>query len=241
MANDNTEKLLRTIRALRAKAEDPSVTEAEAMMFTAKVAELLAKHGLEEAQLSVEEQSGLEHEAGEEKEWNKSQGRKILVSSVCRLYMVQCYMTGPRWTLIGRRASIAVAREMVNYLLKTTVRLSNEYARATGGSRTEFRKGCLIRLAQRVTKMRLDQERSAAPKFSGAGNPGNLPALYMTELDLAQQYMRDRLGIRKLGTARAKVRFRSETDAAAGARAGDSVSLSPQLGGGGAMLIGGRK
>jgi Protein of unknown function (DUF2786) len=46
------ESLLSKVRALLAKAEDPAATQAEAEMYTAKAAELMAKYGIERALLA---------------------------------------------------------------------------------------------------------------------------------------------------------------------------------------------
>src|SRR6476659_125483 len=44
-------KLLKTIRALRAKANDHSVTDHESESYSAKVAEMMAEHGVSEEEL----------------------------------------------------------------------------------------------------------------------------------------------------------------------------------------------
>ena len=109
--------LLRKIRALKAKAEDASTTEAESMAFTAKVAEMLAQYGLEESQLKVEDQEQLGHEETLEKLWNASPARRVLVHAVCKLYMVHTlrYSAGMKkgtWVLIGRPHNIIMVKEM---------------------------------------------------------------------------------------------------------------------------------
>lgn len=48
----STEDMLAKVRALLAKAENPAATEAEAMAYTAKATELMAKYGIEQALLA---------------------------------------------------------------------------------------------------------------------------------------------------------------------------------------------
>jgi len=237
MTADQTklDDLLRKIRALKAKAEDPSVSEAEAMLFTAKVAELLAKHGLEEAQLKVEDQAGLGHEQTNEKMWNASPARRALVLAVCTLYMVKTlrYSSGAMkgtWILIGRPHNIIMVKEMSEYLIKTVLRLSNEYGRKNKGANViDFRRGCFLRVAERLYELQRQQARSAEPVYTPTGNPGNLPALYKNEMELAQAYLRQHWPNAGASKGRA---IKQGWDAMAGRAAGDSISLSRQVGGG---------
>ena len=50
------EKLIDRIRKLQAKANDKATTEEEALAFSAKVAQLLAQHNLDEAALDAPEE-----------------------------------------------------------------------------------------------------------------------------------------------------------------------------------------
>jgi hypothetical protein len=235
------DKLLRTIRALRAKAEGTN-NEAEAAAFAAKVAEMLAQYGLEESQLDVQEQSEIGHEYDVAKEWSTSPARRILANSVCRLYSVRCIMPGNKggkWTIIGRKHNIVMAKEMMTYLVKTTVRLSGQWRKENFMPHSEaidFRRGCFERLAQRLTDLRHEQHRRAAPVFNSSGNPQNLPALYMKESDLVNGYMKANFQFR---SSKVKAGGRG-VGAADGRRAADRVSLSPQVGGGsgGGFLLG---
>ena len=54
-------------------------------------------HGLEEAQLSVEQQEQIGHEIEVIKNWNASASRQVLAWAVCRLYMVHA-LRRPRST-----------------------------------------------------------------------------------------------------------------------------------------------
>src|SRR5215475_1819621 len=138
--------LLRKIRGLKAKAEDDAVSEAEAASYAAKVQELLAKHGLEEAQLDVKDQEQMGHDETFEKLWNASSARRVLVIAICRLYFVYTirYTRGSKtgtWILIGRPHNIAMAKDTADYLIKTVLRLGREYKRSVPlGNDVDFKR-----------------------------------------------------------------------------------------------------
>lgn len=229
MTEDKLRALLEKIRKLKAKAEDQSTTEAESLAFAAKVAELLAQHGLEEAQLDVKDQESILHEDETIKSWNASPARRVLVGCVCRLFMVRVLrFNSGRWVLIGRKANIAQSRDMTDYLIATVLRLGKEYAKAhPGANSVDFKRGCFMRISERIEELRRRQSDAEKPQFNDRGNPGNLPALYRNEQALTKAYMDERW---RSGKARA-ARIRQGVDAMAGRAAGDRVSLSRQLGG----------
>lgn len=238
MADKRTEDLIRKIRALRAKAEDSSTTEAEASSFAAKVAELLQQHGLAEAQLVEEEQSPISHERYVH-EWT-SPARRLLALAVCQLYMVRPIIDrGSRpWILIGRPHGVLMVKEMTSYLVKTTTRLSNEWKRANpaapSSDRIDYRRGMYERLAERLREMRKQKD---TPQYTPQGNPGNLPALYASETKLCVAYMRAHFQ-----TAPSRgIRLNVGSAGQQGRAASDRVGLSPQIrAGSGALMIGKR-
>lgn len=239
------ENLIRKIQALMAKASDPGVTEAESLAYSDKVRELLAKHQLSMADVSsagARQQDDMGGTSVEER-W-KSESRRQLLRAVCRFYM--CEAVGPgkgvwpkRWTIVGRPVNVQVALDMTDYLIATTIRLSNEYGRQNRRldvNVVDFRRGCMARLSERLDEMRLEQAEQKQ-EFTPSGNPQNLPALYKSEYQLAREYMRDHMSVR-FGKSR---EIREGVDAQCGRAAADSVSLSPQVGGGrGRLMIGSR-
>jgi hypothetical protein len=242
LSDKKLSELLRRVRALRAKAEDPSVTEAEAAAFTAKVAQMMAEHGLEEAQLTVEEQSGVEHETTV-MDWD-SPARKLVAVEVCRLYMVRLILPSRRgqpWALIGRKHNILMARDMTDYLIGTVKRLSKRWKKenfGSGADMIDFRRGCFERLAERLRELHEAQARAARPAYAANGNPSNLPALYESENRLLKAYVDKNFNVRK-----ASIRgLRVGAAGMDGRRAADGIGLSPQIktgsGGAGAMLLG---
>jgi len=226
--------LIDKIRKLKAKAEDPSVTEQESLAFTAKVAEMLAEYGLAESQLDTKDQEELSHEENMEKLWNASPARRVLVNAICQLYMVHTlrYTSGYKkgtWVLIGKPHNLIMVKEMSEYLIKTVLRLGRDYKKANPlSNEVDFKRGCFMRIAERIVALRLEQE-TEKPIWKGAGNPGNLPALYANERQLAKDYVRRFYPGSRPGRG---TNVKQGFDAAAGRRAGDSVSLNRQVSGG---------
>lgn len=241
MSNYSESPLVRKIRALRAKAEGKGVTEAEAQAFAAKVQELLAANGLSMADIAdptvaQEDVAGTAHP---DKKVG-SPARKVLFRAVCRYYM--CEAIGPgrgqiNWTIVGKPQNVFVALEMFDYLIKTTIRLSNEYGRANiGSNKIDFRRGCMSRLAERLGEA-LAETIKAKPEWRSPGNPGNLPALFKTERQQVEQFMKSKMNIR-WGKA---TKIKQGGDAAMGRRAANDISLHQQVGGGGGrLMIGGK-
>lgn len=230
--NTKLQDLLRKIRALRAKAESTN-SEAEAAAFAAKAAELMAQYGLEESQLKVEEQSEITHEdAGTDtKLWEQNPARRLLVRTLAKLYMCEIVtFKDGRMVVLGRKHNIAMVREMSEYLIKTTLRLAREWRKRTVASfndATDFRRGCLVRLTERVREMLHAQRHSSAATYTATGNPGNLPALYGREINLIKAYGSKHFNLRWVAS---NTKIKMGAAAAEGRRAADTVSFNKQVG-----------
>lgn len=228
--------LARKIRALMAKANDPSVTEHEAASYAAKVQELLVKNGLAMADVRKDDET----EKGEIglqrfKEVWKSPARKALLRAVCRYYMCEAVSpgrSGMDWTIIGRPHNVVVAIEMTDYLINTTIRLSNAYGRANiGANKIDFRRGCMLRLAERLIH-ELVAQRSQKQEYKSDGNPGNLPALFVSEEKQVKQFMHSKMDIQyKAGRS-----IKQGSDAERGREAANGIGLNRQVGGGAGRL-----
>jgi hypothetical protein len=229
---DKTETpLMRKIRLLMAKAQG-TTNENEAAAFAEKVQQMLLENGLSAADIDTsagqrpEEVAEHAPDARGGRDFLKSPARRILMGAVCKFYMCSYLRWGSeRLVVVGKRANAEVAVEMMNYLLATTVRLSNEYARAQGsrsGSAvaTDFRKGCMLRLAERLDSLRRERERAAQRPQTGS----NLPALFVGESQLVAEYIKNR-GVRSGRPVRMKV----GDHATAGRRAADGIGLQPQV------------
>jgi hypothetical protein len=229
--------IMRRIRALKIQAEDKGTTEAEALTFANKVSELLAKYNLEEAQLDLKHQEDIGHE-DYASNWNASPARRALAIAVCRLYYVKPLIRrkkGQPWSLVGRKHNIIEAKDMTEYLIRTTLRLGSQWGRVNPGEDiVDFKRGCFARLIERITEMYLAQASSTSPVWKPSGNPGNLPALYRNEEKLMADYVHRVWP--HAGIHRAKIIERTGA-AIAGRAAGDKISLSRQVSGNNSHLL----
>lgn len=240
MTDTATDALLAKIRKLRAKAEDPSVTEAEATLFAAKVAALLAEHGLSEAALHLPDEDPITNHR-----WDvrfSDPWRRTICRCAARLYFCGLFVhswheknpkhaTDPRapmfkfyngLTFVARAHNATVAREMSDYLIRTTLRLGYAYSE-TRAEQLAFMRGCGERLGQRLYYL-WDEQTRAAKQRGPSGNPQNLPALYADEEALYRAAM-EKEDLRPFGRGSD---LNSE-HADAGAAAADGVSLAPQV------------
>lgn len=245
--------LIDKIRKLRRKSEGTN-NEAEAAIFAAKVQELLAQHGLEESVLVDEGEKS--EEVGHETMKTKSTSvwRARLLHQCAMLYMCRVvvnHRNRSQFWIFGKPHNVAVFKEMSEYLMDATTRLSKQYVRTdplvlaeiAAGLRSaasvalEFRKGCGVRLAQRCAELRQKAE-DQRPEWKPSGNPGNLPALYENENRQVSTRIAKVLG----GTSKDNRKVRGGAHAEAGARAANTVNMNAQLGGGkaaaGARMIG---
>lgn len=239
MSTHSESPLVAKIRKLMAKANDSAATEAEAATFAAKVQELLVANGL--SMDSVREVNDAERGAidrySHDQRKNKwiSPSRQALLRAVCHYYMCEAVSPGrgsTQWTIVGRPHNVTVAVEMTDYLVKTTVRISNRWGRENIGMNViDFRKGCMARLAERLNKLRKEQTEQK-PEYKPSGNPGNLPALFASERQQIGQVLKT-MGV----TYKSARPIRAgEVAAAAGRAAAEGISLHQQVVHGGGRL-----
>ena len=147
--------LPRKIRRLESLGVDDLVTTEAESSVAAKVAELLAQHGLEEAQLKSRKTRTQIRKPRRlcEQPGTPARHDACWWCRICRVYMV--IAADPHWQ---RQASGSLIRqatqrsswikEMAAYLIKTTIRVGNEYGRNNPGSNvTDFKRG-LFRTAE---------------------------------------------------------------------------------------------
>lgn len=237
-SDTKSDALLRRIRALRAKADDSSVTEAEASLYAAKVSELLQQHNLSESTLETPDEDQEQVEADTwEMEYGGDPWRRTVCNTVAHLYFCKGYSshTGKKgkharsFVFVGKPHNTVVAKEMAYYLISTTVRLAKAWRKAhpeyPGSEWRHFLRACGTRIAERVWKLYKDQT-AAAQARSTSGNPANLPALYADEHTLVDNFLQS-IKLRDLPGQRLYDRAGTH----AGRRAGDTVSLSIQIAG----------
>ena len=182
-----TEAMLDKVAKLRAKANDAAVTEAEAALFMAKVAELLAQHNLTEAMLNARDASREQGPIG-----TKPFGQRVpdawrerILMGVARLYYcrVTFGMKGSKanphdYRLSGRDHNVVVAAAMAEYLFATVKRMAREYS-PISREQKDYRKGAGDRLYRRLWDMAEAQRRPIA------ADPSNGVALMVISEDKA--------------------------------------------------------
>lgn len=227
------------IQKLLAMANDDSLSEEIAALYAAKAADLLAANNLSMSDVVTEDaDDGLI-----EQQWETmylDPWRRRLIRASAQLYFCDNFLR--KWwdkkahrlrdgvVLIGRPHNIFIAKMMATYLIDTTMRLAIDYSHKNPtayftprGTRLAFERGCGEKLAWRLHELR--KSKSAGEQIFRETNPGNLPALYATEADLAKKY------IESLGLKNAKVRGSdlSTIHSKAGVRAANAISLEPQI------------
>lgn len=235
----NQESLIEKIRKLNAKANDKSVTEAEAALYAQKVAQLLQEHNLTEAAIQVKEDV---EEVGEARIYNSKTGDtwcQTMAGAVARLYFCDIYLNrlgqNVKIAFVGKPHNVEVATSMTLYLIKTIGRLANEYARSPAAisdwnytftrARNGFERGAGMRMYERLAQMKREQTANE-PQRSATGTPSNLPALYQDESMLVKAYM-SKIGLR---AGRGGGVTNSGQHAAHGRAAANSISLNSQVG-----------
>lgn len=224
MSDTVTSALLEKIRKLLAKASDPSVTEAEATSYAAKAAAMLQERGLSMADVPEADRDEAMVRDSLTVRWGTTPWRRKVASAAARLYL--CELTwytspgrGDTYSIVGRPGNVAVAREMVTYLVDTVLRLSAQYQREVGGSvRVQFERGCGMRLYNRLLEMR--------PSKTSASDASGLPALYENEDLLIKAWLAEQGRTPKISDHEIRA---SGEHAAAGYAAGSKIGLSPQV------------
>ena len=231
------EKAVDLVKKLMANANDPSVTEAEAMAFIAKAQEILERHNLSFLDVPADDVT----EAIGEEHWAPTYGgdtwRQAVANAAARVYMCKLMykrttVTNSRgkvvvrlgYILVGRESSKAVARAMIDYLFATAIRLSMAYSPKDQTARRLFERGLGIRLVERLRAMYNDH---AEPSKAPAGS--NLPALYKAELDLVTDYIAEHHAPRQKAFKGVRVDGNHSEN---GKAAANTISLSGQINGG---------
>lgn len=210
--------------------------EAEANVAMEKAMRLLAEHNLSMVDVAEEEREQVDQLAVPIKYLNP--WRRSIIGSATRLYFCEAiyyehgkYDKKGKWVtettpvIIGRDHNVAVCRSMIEYLIKTSVRLGSEYAKETGGggkAQRGFERGCGERLATRLWRLYVDQTK---PKAAEGGS--NLPALYENEKALVDQFIEK--AFTGLTTANTRKTDLKGSDVRAGWAAGADVSLNDQI------------
>lgn len=232
MAQDRA-ALIRKIAALMAKANDKGVTENEAASYLQKALDMLAKHNIEQSELNINTQDEVNidetfHSVPVDVSWFSRLAAQVAKMYFCRLYMSERFIDGRKspqhyYVFVGKVHHREIAISMYEYLMKTINRLANEYG-GTIKQRNEFKKGAALRLVYRIYTINEANEKVNVTPSQGSTN---LPALYSTELALADQFLSDR----KFRQARKRTFNTSNAAFYDGAKAANGININNQLNG----------
>jgi len=236
------------IRKLLAKARGTD-SEEEAAAFVAKAHSLLAEHNLELAAVDVTVETGEVVGQSRRRASYSADWLGWLYMGAAALYFCRAYQlretdivhgsteTVRYYVLVGKPHNVAVAEAMVDYLATTVARLGKDYARgrkAAGNYLDDshlfalwagFEEGCAGRLRQRLEAL-AEEARAPAPALA-PGAAGGLPALYAAEHQQIKSYLAAQgIHLRKGGPAKT---YGTNDAKADGRRAGNAVSLAPQV------------
>jgi hypothetical protein len=228
--NAQLNKVETKVKALLAKANSTQ-NEHEAAAFAAKAHELLAIHNLDLAKIAAADDKFADVKVGERRVEGYAKGwQGSLATAVAKLYFCDVYLypfiyktrDGKSYSLkglayVGKEHNVEVAVSMSDYLVKTVRRLSK--ARPTAGQ-ASFQKGCAYTLIARLDKMRSEAQVAVASAISDGSN---LPALYRSESQLVDDFMK------KLNLKTRAVTVKLNEDYIAGSRAAKDVSLAKQV------------
>lgn len=189
-----TTALLDTIAKLKAKAEGTN-NEAEAALFAAKVAELLAKHNLDEAMLRARDADREQGPLGKHPFGQRvpDAWRERILIGVAKLYQCQTmfHRKGSAvdqwsWQIVGREHNAIVAKAMAEYLFATVKRMAREYS-PVSREQKDYRKGAGDRLYHRLWTMAEEQRKPT----SSSGDATGTALMVVTEDQAIAEYLGD--------------------------------------------------
>lgn len=220
-----TDALLDQIAKLRAKAEGTNNPH-EAELFAAKVAELLAKHNLDEAMLRSRDAEREQGPIGEHPFGLRvpDAWRERIMAGVAKLYYCKLLYTRRRsgqadarsWRFVGREHNAIVAKAMAEYLFATVKRMAREYS-SERSLQSNFRKGAGDRLYNRMLEL------AAAQRATPAAGAGDGTALMVLTED---QALADYLANTPTGKSRS---HKHGAGSHAGWEAGGRIGLNTQV------------
>lgn len=220
-----TDALLDQIAKLKAKAEGTNNPH-EAELFAAKVAELLAKHNLDEAMLRSRDADREQGPIGEHPYGLRvpDAWRERIMAGVAKLYYCKLLYTrryngkidDRSWRFVGREHNAIVAKAMAEYLFATVKRMAREHSDERR-IQSNFRKGAGDRLYNRLREL-ADAQRAEPAKGTGDG----MALMVLTE----DQALADYLAGVKVGGSRS---HKHGAGSIAGWEAGGRIGLNTQI------------
>jgi len=234
-----SEAILEKIRKLlRLAAPGSGATEEEAALAADRAQGLLLRFKLERADLGALHGAAVAASSDPVVERDFAMpGRPptwfgMILAAVCDTGFCRCMLSrggfyGARYWVIGRAVDVAVANDLIAYLVEQVTRLARGYTprgedgwRMRGGdlrrARASFALGCASRVARRLREAAQARETASADSR----------ALVVVERQAVDAFMKEHHP--RLGTARRSRASVLASHHAAGRAAGDSVRLAAQ-------------
>ena len=244
----NMESIKGKIQKLLALSRDEGASEQEAELALLRAHELLAKYNLEMTDIKDLKVDDISHEKIIEElreEWIRTIYQRVAKMYFCKYYyssghLNSKYQKAIQHNVIGREHNRAVANEMTYYLIDTIKRLGQEHTDPIPGDKREINKikrnfelGCAHRVSSRISTLTIQKMAdNGDDKLENHYAGKNLPALYKTELQLCDDFLKNE-GVR-LSSSRGRANVTAGEAYRRGQSAGNSVSLNTQIKGGAA-------
>ena len=216
------DSLIHKIHKLLQLSRDEAATEHEAALAAAKVHQLLATYNL--SLTEVEAQGAQSERAMRVEGWKTSRllpWERLLWLATCKLYFCCSTLSVGRSFIIGRSHNVAVAKEMLVYLIQTVQRLRKEHYGKGRRFLDSFAYGCAQSIADKIKELVAERAPAAVET--------TLPAVRENYRDEVYTYLADQgTRIRRLSAAARSLKVDPE-GYAAGQSAGETVGLDPQL------------
>lgn len=230
----STSKIEDRIRKLLAKASDSAVTPEEAAAFAAKAQAMLIEHGLDEQSVVSAAARSSVHQTVWAAPYAEDSWRKMIATSAAPVFMCKMLMTKvsdivvsrttgehklaqrTAYILIGTPERTAVLQSVLEYLYTTIVRLARQHS-SVRRDQLSFMRGAGVAVSARLRDM---VERPEAVASTGTALVLVSQALAEVQSFTEQNFP----GMRKRS-----IRISGGSGYSAGHRAGQSISLDPQL------------
>lgn len=241
----NRDTILEKVRALLEKQENHATTEAEAAAVAARVASLMDRHGITEAELRHVQSEIRDHPYRPK---YADPWRRSIVFAVARLYCCRAlndehivlvrsrrtgktkYVVRKSFVFYGLPHQTAVCESMCDYLFGAVTRLARDHS-PVRSSRLAFERGCGEALADRIYTISIQRDQKQEKDVSAARDSGQtegLPALFSDQLTVVKNWMSE--NVKTESTRHRGSQSLDNLSAMEGALAAQEIQLADQVG-----------
>lgn len=218
------EKVIERIRKLLALAgNNDNAAERESALN--KAHQLLLEYNLDMTQVAdkIEEVEAFNRSMG----FNPSPWIRTIVNSIAELYFCKFVWTRTgaksfKATFVGMRVDAEIAQMVSESILKSVMREAHAHSRITGGSVASFKGGAAAKIYHRCRKLIDEAQLDKQP-----GTALVVQSLYKTRAQESQDWINRNMG--ELKKPKTKLILRGDEAGQAGARFGDTVSLTAHI------------